>query len=52
MVLKDEEALAYLGGAKITAALITAVVGLAKMFYGWGQALGSSIRRATNKTMC
>ena len=52
MQLTKEESITYIGGAKLTAALITAVTTLVKSLYEWGQNFGSTVRRLINKTSC
>jgi len=45
MILSKEESIAYIGGSKITAALLSAATALFKAVYDMGQNLGSTIRR-------
>jgi len=52
MILSNEEAIAYVGGGKITAALLSAATSLFKSLYEMGQNLGTTIRRLITKTSC
>ena len=40
------------GGTTITGTLVDALVDVAKTIYGFGQGLGSSIRRLAEDSMC
>ena len=52
MILTKEESITYIGGGKITAALLSAATTLIKSIYSMGQNLGSTIRRLISKTPC
>ena len=50
--LNNTELLAIIGGASITGTLINAATSAAKFIYSMGQALGSSLRRISGRTLC
>lgn len=52
MILEKEETITYIGGAKITASIISATTALVKYLYSMGQNFGSTIRRLVTKTSC
>jgi len=52
MVLSREETIAYVGGGKLTAALLSAATSLVKSLYEMGQNLGSTIRRIFSGNYC
>lgn len=52
MILNSEEAIAYIGGGKITASLLSAANALFKSIYEMGQNLGSTIKRWLTKSSC
>lgn len=52
MILQTEEAITYVGGAKISAALLSAATNLCKYLYEVGQNFGSAIKRLFTKTSC
>ena len=50
--LSDSEEASYVGGATITASIVSAITGLIKTIYGMGQEFGSSLKRAITKQRC
>jgi hypothetical protein len=54
MVEIKEEKLSttYGGGVTITGSLVESIVNVAKVIFGFGQDLGSSIRRLSEDSMC
>ena len=52
MVLNKNESILYVGGAGISAALISAIGRFAIALYGWGQNFGSTLRRYFSHTSC
>lgn len=52
MILSKEESITYVGGAKLTAAIISATTAMLKYLYEIGQNFGSTIRRMITKTSC
>ncbi len=51
--LKEEKLCQTTGGATtITGTLVDAIVGVARTIYGFGQGLGSSIRRMAEDNLC
>lgn len=51
--LKEEKLCQIVGGATtITGTLVDAIVGVARTIYGFGQGLGSSIRRMAEDNLC
>ena len=51
-VLKKEEMQKVKGGAGVTAAMLNAVIRTISTMFTMGQAIGSAIKRATNKNYC
>ena len=52
MVLNKNESILYVGGAGVTAALLSAVGRIIIAVYGYGQNFGSTLRRLFNHTSC
>ncbi len=52
MVLNSDESILYVGGAGVTAALLSAVGRIIIAVYGYGQNFGSTLRRLFNHTSC
>lgn len=52
MILSKEESIAYVGGGKISAAMISAATSLFRSIYEMGQNFGSTIRRLIAGKTC
>ena len=51
-MLRNDELLQISGGADLTAAFVTAVVGAITKIYNLGQTMGSALRRIKSKSSC